>query len=133
AAKRSRRRSPPPERVASSGCARATAPKDYGFSTGALPMRTACSSSETGTATTEEQTTQRKETYATFDCDGGGACRCGGARGGVCLVGRCLRRWCQPRHVADRHFGQLQQPSVVVLPEPGDGQPRAWRLLGLGR
>src|SRR5437867_2827126 len=134
AAKRSRRHSPPPDRGREHCCcARATAPKDYGFFKGALPMRTPCPSSETGPATTEERTTQRKETYATFGSDGGGACRCGGARGGVCLVGGCLRRRCQPRYVADRHFRQLQQPGLVVLPKPGDGQPRAWRLLGLGR
>src|SRR5438034_11802052 len=63
------------------------------------------------------------ESDATFGCDGGGARGLGGAGGGLCVVGRCLRRWCQPRYVADRHFGQLQQPGVVVLPEPGDGQP----------
>src|SRR5207248_1496815 len=115
AAKRSRRRSPPPDRGHEHCCcARATAPKDYGFSKGALPMRTACPSSETGTATTEERTTQRKETYATFGSDGGGARRCGGAGGGVCLVGRCLRRWCQPRYVADRLFLQLQQPCLLL-------------------
>src|SRR5439155_1470524 len=120
---RSRRRSPPRDRGREHSRATATAPKDYGFSKGALPMRTACSSSETWKAMTDERTTQRRETYATFGCDVGGACLCDGAGGGVCLVGRCLRRRCQPRHVADRHFGQLQQPDLVVLPEPGDGQP----------
>ena len=40
---------------------------------------------------------ERGESDATFVCVGGGACRCGGAGGGVCLVGWCLRRGGPPR------------------------------------
>jgi glycosyltransferase involved in cell wall biosynthesis len=72
-----------------------------------------------------EVETGKGESYATIDCEVGDACRCDGRSGGVRLVGRRLRRWGEPRHVADRLFGQLQQPILL--------RRRAGGLLGLGR
>src|SRR2546423_14719215 len=92
-------------------------------------MRTACASSETGTATTEEWTTQRKETYATFGSDGGGACRCDGARGGACLLGGGLPRRGAPPKAGRRRVAA--PPATRHWPLPAHPKRAAPRLRGI--